>query len=345
MIVGMGPAGCAAAVRARRLRPDWKILLVERLDQEKHAIYHRMCGEGISAAGLKELDYEAGPHIVHRITKAVERWPGGITVTSPIDGYIIDRPGLLRSIKADAEKKGATYITGNVANVKQGDEAEVVLEDGSSHSARWLIAADGARSKVRAEFFGTEPKQMIWADQYVLAESMEQDVIEFVYDEKYAGGYLWRFPSGNRTRMGFPKGSEDAPENALETHRRAIPVGEVPELVKGRVALVGDAGALVNPITFGGIRIAFASGRMAAEAAVLEDLPRYQNDWKGSKYVRASFWRGYEQLCAMSNAQLEDAMAPFRKGYTLTGEIRAMLTKRQYREVYRSFALSMKVGW
>lgn len=328
-----------------RLRPDWDILLVERLDEDKHAVYHRMCGEGISAAGMKELDHDASPHIVHKISKAVERWPGGITVSSPIDGYIIDRPGLLRSIREDAVRRGATYLTGNVAKISQGREAEIFLEDGTSHSGRWLIAADGARSKVRGELFSSEPRHMIWADQYVIDEAMDRDVIEFVYDQKYAGGYLWRFPSGNKTRMGFPKGTDEAPKGALETHRRAIPVGEVPKLVKGRVALVGDAGGLVNPITFGGIRIAFATGRMAAEAAVMEDLSRYQRDWRSSRYVHPSFWTGYEQLCAMTNEQLEDAMAPFRNGYTRVSELKAMLAKRQYRDVYRSFALSMEMGW
>lgn len=345
MIVGMGPAGCAAAVRARRLRPDWDIILIERLDGSKHAVYHRMCGEGISAVGLKALDHDATPHIVHKIAQAVEHWPGGITVTSPISGYIIDRPGLLRSIKDDAVRKGAVHITGNVAKVTQGKDVEITLEDGSIHSARWLIAADGARSKVRSDLFGTEPRQTIWAEQYVLEEGMAQDAIEFVYDQKYAGGYLWRFPSGNRTRIGFPKGTDDVPRGAVETHRRAIPVGEVPELVKGKVALVGDAAGLVNPITFGGIRTAFASGTMAAEAAVLEDLSRYESNWRSSRYVRPSFWSGYERLCSMTNAEMEDAMRPFRNGYTPANEIWAMMSKRRYRDVYRSFAQSMKVGW
>ena len=346
VVIGSGPAGCSAAWKARRLRPEWDIVLIERLDDKNHGVYHRMCGEGISKEGLKEIDFDHGPFVTHTITKAVEHYPGDISISSDIDGFIINRPKMLDGITAAFEREKGAVMRGEVVHaIQQEGGVKLELADGGFLTSRWVIAADGALSKVRQDIFRTAPKEMIWAEQYVVKESMPQDVIEFFYDQRFAGGYRWRFPSGENVRTGWPKGTYDRPMEVLEMHRRVIPIGELPELVSDRVALVGDAAGQVNPITFGGIRTALASGRMAAEAAAAEDLNKYQKAWKGSMYVHSCFWTGYEMLRSMGNDELAHAMEPFRSGYSFGREAYAMLSRTRYRDVYRSFGLSMKVGW
>ncbi|OPY31478.1 MAG: Digeranylgeranylglycerophospholipid reductase [Methanomassiliicoccales archaeon PtaU1.Bin124] len=320
--------------------------IIERLEPENHIKYHRMCGEGISAEGLGLIDLDTTSFKVHRIARAVEHYPGDITVTSRIDGYIIDRPKMLSAAIREFIGKGGTLIQGETLHISQEKGAVMIaLQDGREIRSKWLIAADGANSRTRTELFSSSPRQMIWAEQYVVEESMDQEVIEFFYDQRFGGGYRWRFPSGQHVRTGFPKDTYPRPEAALEKHRRVIPVGEVPELVRDKVALVGDAAGQVNPITFGGIRIAFAAGNMAADAVVKGDLSAYQRAWKGSEYVHRCFWQGYEKLSAMSNEDLENSMEPFRRGFSAGRVAWAVLSRPRYRDVYRSFGMSMKVGW
>ncbi|HSV42713.1 MAG TPA: hypothetical protein VLH13_04805, partial [Methanomassiliicoccales archaeon] len=146
-------------------------------------------------------------------------------------------------------------------------------------------------------------------------------------------------------QIGFPKGCGEIPAGALEVHRRAIPLGETTSLVKGNVCLVGDAGGLVNPITFGGIRIAFESGRMAAQAVAGGDIASYEGRWKASRYADQKFYEGYRQLRSMDNAQLQGSMEPFRNGYGPLLYAKAMMGRSEYRGLYRAYASSMRFGW
>ncbi len=69
------------------------------------------------------------------------------------------------------------------------------------------------------------PLGRLTVEQYVLDERPEPDTLDLFYDERYQGKYRWRFPHGKLTKVGFPRGSDPPPENALERHSRTIPIG------------------------------------------------------------------------------------------------------------------------
>lgn len=346
VVVGSGPAGCSAAIHALNERPDWSIALVDRLGPEQHRRYHRMCGEGISHAGLKELDFDPKAFIVTEIDKAVEHWPGDIDVVTKLHGSIIDRPALLGAIREDFERRGGTLVHGSVEDaVQDGPTLQAIMDGGDVLETKWLIACDGASSKIRRRFFDNEPQEVVWADQYILPGKIDEHTIEFFYDERYAGGYMWKFPDGSGHRMGFPKGTYPAPSGALEVHRRAIPLGEAPNLVRGNVALAGDAAGQVNPVTFGGIRLAFAAGRMASDGALKGDMGIYEKRWKSSHYADPIFWKVFQVMRRMNNEELKDAMWPYRNGYTALNHASALIGNRRHRDLYRAFSLTIKYGW
>ena len=51
VVVGAGPAGSAAALRALQLRPDSRVLLLDRADFPRD----KTCGDGIAPHGLDVL--------------------------------------------------------------------------------------------------------------------------------------------------------------------------------------------------------------------------------------------------------------------------------------------------
>lgn len=322
------------------------VRLFERLDDKKYPNYHKMCGEGISRTGLELLDIEYDKFVVNRISKAVEHYPGGIDIETGVDGFIIDRPKILAALLDEFRSRGGEVVRANIDEIditRQG--LRMQLSDGDRTVTDYLVGADGSRSVVREKLFRDESVSLIWTEQHVLRKAPPQDTIEFFYDEKYKGGYRWSFPSGQNTRVGFPRGTDEAPSDAVEVHRRAIPIGKIEKLVLGHACLVGDAAAQVNPVTFGGIRTAFTAGWMAAEAIAQEDMDSYQALWRSSPYADPLFMQGYETLCKMSNEEIQRSMEPFRKGYSGFRSNLAMLGRPKYIQLYRSFERSMRYGW
>jgi flavin-dependent dehydrogenase len=100
------------------------------------------------------------------------------------------------------------------------------------------------------------------------------------------GGYSWIFPKGDHVNVGVGGWQSEGPrlrERLRELcHAYGVDEGNVRELrghrlpmrgasrhpVAGRVALVGDAAGLVDPLSGDGMYEAFVSGRLASEAAL-----------------------------------------------------------------------------
>jgi digeranylgeranylglycerophospholipid reductase len=347
VIVGAGPAGSSVASWLRpSLKGDHQILMLERLPESKFDRYHRMCGEGISHAGLREAGCLDRRFIVDTITKAVEHWPEDIVIETRLRGYIIDRARVLRELRERFTDQGGLVSVDTVDSIrKNGSEFVLGLTSGQEMKCKYLVGADGAQSRVRTELFRDQEVTKIWAVQAVLDERPERMTIHFHYDHRYGGGYRWVFPNGNTSRIGFPRGTDKIPENALEVHQRAIPIGRMDRIVSGNACIVGDAAAMANPVSFGGIRTALISGRMAAMAIAKEDLGQYQVSWKRSGFADPVFMEGYRALAAMSNEEMARSIRPYKGGVTAFNHAKAILKYPEFRVLYRSYGLSLRYGW
>ena len=344
VIIGAGPGGASAAYQLM-LASDLKVALVERLQDDRFAHYHRMCGEGISQAGLREIGLPMDGLVEQPVTIVEEHWPGDIDVKVKVKGAIIDRVALLERLKAQFLKMGGTMIDDGVTHmVGNGPGMEVHLASGEAVTADHVIGADGARSKVRAKFFPELVPRLIWADQFITDQGTERGVLHFHYDQRYVGGYKWVFPSKEGSRIGFPRGTDQLPAGVLERHRRAIPIAKPERVVNGRVCLVGDAACQVNSISFGGIRTAIMAGRMAAKALAKNDLARYQREWVSSSFAKASDIDTYSRLSSMSNEELARIARPFDKGYVGLAAMMAMVFSRD-RALYLAFRAAGNYGW
>ncbi len=275
LIAGAGPAGCAAAVAARRAAPKLRVVLVDsaRFPRDK------VCGGAITGGGLREME-RAGlalrvPHAVARfVTLRVDG--ASLRAELPRPAAVVSRLDWDADLVAQARQAGAQVVEGapllalrqGVAETGAGPVrfAALVCADGVGGTSRRLLGLPSGRRAPLRE---------------ALAEERGQEELIFDFDAGVRG-YAWRFPclcgarpvenAGVYSLAGPPgdalerwtgrEGIRTGPQLAwsLRLWERGGPVGAGPALLAGE-ALGAD------PLTGEGIRYALWSGRIAGDLA------------------------------------------------------------------------------
>ncbi len=338
IIVGSGPSGAAAAYFSASY--GLKVLCIDRLDGERFDRYHSICGECISDKGAEVVGLR-GEEIRNRITTFRLDWPGGVRTEVKTKGYIIERTALLARLRREAEGKGCEFLHGTVKNIEEDGGYTVTLSDGTSHTSRYLIGADGAYSVVRKKLFGSEPLQKVPVEMRICSAPAEEGVLAFTMKGR-GRFYGWTFPSGEGSSVGAVRGNLEEGEGVHGA--RIIPIGWTEEIVRGNAALVGDAGGFVNPVSFGGLRIAFESGRHAAEALAKGDLSQYSKWWKGSRLSDRRFWKAKEAFEAMDDSELAAFSKHLGHGLYPSGVI-SVLRHPRLGWLYIGCLMALRHGW
>jgi menaquinone-9 beta-reductase len=289
VVVGGGPAGSAAALRARQLRPDARVLLLDRATFPRD----KACGDGIAAHGRDELallglpDLIADYRPVHDL-RVIS--PGGAVAAARAarPNHVVPRTVFDARLVAAAVDRGVELRRHKVRALAACDGV-VVLDD--AISARTVVGADGANSVIRRLLrLRPTPEKHTAIAVRGYADVPDGDDAQFIAMQR-AGwpAYAWSFPIGDGTaNVGFgmllPRlrasgrpGKEelhgrlaellpDRPARDLLAHHLPLSPGR-PRPGRGRVLLAGDAASLINPLTGEGIYYALVSGRLAAEAA------------------------------------------------------------------------------
>jgi geranylgeranyl reductase family protein len=320
LIVGAGPAGCAAALAALRARPGARVTLLDA------AVFPRdkACGDGIAPHALAELaelgvhDPEAGFGPVPWLDL---RTPGGVRVRAEParPNRVVPRRVFDARLVDAAVAAGAELRQARVRRVDQ--RPDLVVVDGD-HSGRVLIAADGANSTVRRALgVGRNPdRHLAVAVRGYAAEHRSEgpgpaQLIDMQDDAWPA--YAWSFPladGSGRANVGYGRLRSqlssrqqlwgelarllpDQPADDLRAHHLPLSTWR-PRQPDGRVLLAGDAASLINPLTGEGIFYAVRSGRLAGAAAV-----RPGGAAAGAAYraaLRASLGRHLRHTAALS---------------------------------------------
>ncbi|MEU7900666.1 NAD(P)/FAD-dependent oxidoreductase [Nonomuraea sp. NPDC049152] len=290
VVVGGGPAGSAAALRAKQLDPDARVLLLDRDDFPRD----KACGDGIAAHGRDELALLGLPDLIadYRPTQRLSVVsPGGVRVSATVarPNHVVPRLVFDARLVEAARARGVEVRRHRVRSLAAHDGQ--VLVDGEVR-ARAVVAADGAQSTVR-RLLGVPPTP----DRHTAiavrgyADLPDADDAQLIAMQR-AGwpAYAWAFPIGDGTaNVGFgmllPKlratglpGRRvlygrlaellpDLPARDLRAHHLPLSPGR-PRPGVGRVMFAGDAASLINPLTGEGIYYALLSGRLAGEAAV-----------------------------------------------------------------------------
>jgi len=290
LVVGGGPVGLVTAIALRQQGIDVLVL-----DSRTPPI-DKACGEGIMPDGvacLGELGVDlaacggrpfVGIRYLDDDLAAEARFPAA-------PGIAVRRPRFHRALVARAEECGVRLAWGRPV---RGLTARGVSTDGGEIGCRWLLAADGLRSRVRS-WAGLEGKRsqgrfgirrhyrcQPWTDHVEVywAEGGAEAYVTPVSEEEVGVALLWpgpkgsfdelllRFPALQARLAGARASSVDLGAGPLERRVRVV--------ATDRVALVGDAAGYVDAITGEGLTVGFKQAQALAEAVHAGDLGLYR---------------------------------------------------------------------
>jgi geranylgeranyl reductase family protein len=293
VVVGAGPAGACAALGALRADPGLRVLLLDRADFPRD----KSCGDGIAPHALDALRSVGAADAVAGWAplRNLELTRGEARVAGPMarEVYVVPREVF------DARLVGHAIRAGAVLERRRVRRVEVALDrvvlDGEVEG-RVVVGADGVHSVLRPHLLGQlsgqshEPRAIaIRGYAPTTEERRGKQVIR--YGPRAQPAYAWAFDRGDGwCNVGYGellpgRSSGAAPSRALlleqleELLPRSVPEGKdwkghhLPlsgwrwQQPDGRVLLVGDAAALVNPMTGEGIYYAVATGILAGGAA------------------------------------------------------------------------------
>ena len=301
VVVGAGFAGLACARRAAEL--GLSVLVIERQSEP---------GERVHTTGIlvKEAweEWAAPASLVRSIRRVKVYDPRHRSVDLAREDYFFmatDTAGLLRHLVDDTRRAGAeirfgTPFEGAAPGQTGPGRAGLTVRAGGAADAnpdanpdasdgircRFLVGADGARSKV-AESFGLDRNRRLlkgieWEYE---PRSGDGDSLHCFIDPECAPGYIgWVVPGVAATQVGLAVHRHlraDMPRfvskidpllrlsgrRILEKRGGVIPIGGLlRNFFSDHVTLVGDAAGMVSPLTAGGIHNAYRYGKLAADA-------------------------------------------------------------------------------
>ena len=286
IVVGAGPAGCAAAYDLAAA--GRRVLLVDRAAFPRA----KACAGALTMKAVHALRYPIDP-VVRRWERSIaleeaaaqtvtvgRRAPVcAMTVREELDSYCLEQ----------TRARGAQFqqVPGIAGLEQQADRVTLRMADGGLLQARFVLGADGVHSQVRA--LATD------ASWFRTGFALEANVPYATAEERFpltfdfapvARGYGWLFPRDTHVNVGLyveSAAGDRLDRTALERYiaqrcgagrASSQPVGQFLGLgaagyrpaADTRVLLAGDAAGFVDPLTGEGIYGAIRSGQAAAAA-------------------------------------------------------------------------------
>ena len=213
VIVGAGPAGCAAAIRLRSAAPDINVAILDKATFPRD----KTCGDGLGPGAVEQLQQLGvdmpGIATAQTVDTAEVHGPGAVTFATSIAGRDMSHGLTAPRLDLDdlllrrAVTAGAVPVTGTrfVASKPDDDKVTVTVESGGSRielTTRLLIGADGASSRVRraAGIAANPPERTgIAARVYADLDAAHRDRLYISFDEALRPGYGWCFPFSDGT--------------------------------------------------------------------------------------------------------------------------------------------------
>ncbi|HLZ92426.1 MAG TPA: NAD(P)/FAD-dependent oxidoreductase [Candidatus Acidoferrum sp.] len=288
-VIGGGPVGLAVAIAARQ--KGFEVVVADSAEPP----IDKACGEGLmpdTVSALRTLGVPLTPaqgfafrgiRFVGEDARVDANFPSG-------QGIGLRRPVLHQKMIERAEKLGITLCWKTPVT---GISAEGVLAGGRTISARWMVGADGIRSRVR-RWCGLESPAMVrpryafrrhyrvapWTDCAEIYWGWNtQAYVTPVGRNDVCVVLISRRPGTRSTSITgeFPEladrlsSAEGGPERGAVTLTCGFD-----RVYRGRVALVGDASGSVDAITGEGLCLGFHQAGALAEAFERNDLSEYQ---------------------------------------------------------------------
>jgi flavin-dependent dehydrogenase len=289
-VVGGGPAGLAAAIAARMR--GFRVIVADGTQPP----ITKACGEGLlpdARAALQELGVELRELDGYALRGIrFEDSRSSVSASFP-DGHGLGmrREILHQRMMERARDCGVSFLWNTPV---MGLSEEGVVAGGNEIRARWVIGADGGRSRVRRwsrldslasqrrrfafrVHYRLEPwsdfTEVHWGEEaqaYVTAVGAEEICVVLISnnpDSRFAEALL-RFPKlCSRLKGAVQVGPKRGAVTGMFNLERVW---------RGKVALIGDASGSVDAITGEGLSLSFRQATALADALAANDLERYQ---------------------------------------------------------------------
>ncbi len=203
IVVGAGPAGCAAAWDLATAGRD--VLLVDRAKFPRH----KACAGGLTRKSLRALRYSVAPVVRETFSTIVVESRHGesaelssrtavcaMTVRQELDDFC-----LRQTLRA-----GARFCRiGPIQAIEETDKDVLLRTTDQTFRGQYLIGADGVHSRVRQLVQGDTPSWFrrgfaLEAQVYPASGTAEDLVFDLAPIEH---GYGWIFPKGDHLNVGL----------------------------------------------------------------------------------------------------------------------------------------------
>ncbi len=322
LVVGAGPAGCAAAY-------DLAVagLRVRLLDKRSFP-RRKPCAGGLTMRTVNSLRYDISP-VVERVAEDwvlgrrlehATRFPRLGPIVAMTVREELDRFCLEQTIAAGARFERV----GKIASIeREGDRWTLRANEGPLR-ARWLIGADGANGVTRSLLAAREGRARGRIEHGVAAEALVPVADAAAYDMELRldwvpRGYAWIFPKGQHLNVGvYARAPTRGLKQAVidfcrerlgreltppEVFGHRVPLrGQNMTHPPGSALLVGDAAGLVDPLFGEGIYFAVASGQAAARA-ILEQARGEPDRYARYRVPLDRDLRGWRRLAQLFDAR------------------------------------------
>ncbi|MDJ0702646.1 MAG: geranylgeranyl reductase family protein [Leptolyngbyaceae cyanobacterium MO_188.B28] len=284
IIVGAGPAGGTLAYHlAKRGR---SVLLVEKETLPRY----KPCSGAVSPSIAQWFDFDFTPAVDLKVSRVRYTWKLGdpidakLKTSEPI--WMVRRDVFDHFLVKQAQSQGAELRDGEaVTGIEfQGDHWQVNTTAGSI-AGRYLVGADGANGPM-AKWLGFKDHKLRMAGLLEVNTETSIDAncaINFEFG-LVKSGCLWNFPKTNSYSIGVgsflganlkefkshlqkyaPEFGVTYEQGQFYNHPLKLWDGNRP-LHRQNALLIGEAAAVVDPLTAEGIRPSIFSGVKAAEA-------------------------------------------------------------------------------
>lgn len=285
IIIGAGPSGTSCAYNILRLKPDAKVLLIDKTNFPRY----KPCGGGVSPEVANYLDFPLESAINYKCNQVVMVANGKEIESNQHELWMVRREVFDNYLLEKAKSAGAEFI-GNCEVkdiIHQNDGSTLVTTEDQQFSGKIIVLAEGGRGKL-AKRLGIAPENTILAAmEYEHYSDQDLDgklYIDFDYNDS---GYAWNFPKNDGLSLGIgglikgkEKGKVNLPKklstyvakfgveqfNKTNLHGHPIELYKKKhKLVHNNIVLIGEIAGCVDPLTAEGIRPAIKSGYLAAK--------------------------------------------------------------------------------